>query len=111
MEIVGNVNLWDWLSTSPNSVDSLPSLHLNLISRGRPVFERNDHKDPAGIYVGIILVRGGGAMLYPCCIMRMMDILQRHLYDTLLPVVWEISNLHIVKISDVFLCNYRKKED
>jgi len=119
MEIVGYVKSRDWLSDNPDSVDGLPSLHLNLIARGRPVFERDDDPDDdpenhpgddLGDHTDIV-AEGVGMLSFPRCITRMTDILRPHLYDTLLPAVREISNSRTVVISDVFLRNYGTKEE
>ena len=114
MEIVGRVKSRNWLSANPDSVDGLPSLHLNLIAGGRSMFEY-DHPDPDPDdedYPGEgDVISDEGGMSFPRCISRMTNILRPYLYDTLLPAIREISNSHTVEISDVFLRNYGKKEE
>jgi hypothetical protein len=116
VEIVGRIKSKNWLSANPDSVDGLPSLHLNLIAGGRSMFEYDDpdpdpddedEDDPGEDDV----FSDEGGMSFPRCISRMTNILRPYLYDTLLPAIREISNSHTVEISDVFLRNYGKKEE
>ena len=44
-DILDVVKSKQWLSTNPDSVDGLPSLHLNLITNGKPLFDINDSVD------------------------------------------------------------------
>ena len=95
MEIVDEIKLRGWLSDNQDSVDRLPSLHLNLISNGKPLFEKAD---------------GDGtpttATTFEECICILVDILSPHLYGTLLPTVRKVTNNSTVEISDVFIRNY-----
>jgi hypothetical protein len=34
-----------WMSTNPDSVDGLPSLHLNLLSQGKPLLDNDNNND------------------------------------------------------------------
>ncbi|KAL3765485.1 hypothetical protein ACHAW5_008735, partial [Stephanodiscus triporus] len=102
MEIVGRVKSRNWLSANPDSVDGLPSLHLNLIAGGRSMFECDDSDpdDEDNPSEGDLFSDEGG-ISFPRCISRMTNILRPYLYDTLLPAIREISKSHTVEISDV----------
>jgi len=98
MEQVHIIRKNQWLSTNPDSVDGLPSLHLNLISDGKPLFdtmmcsnEDDYNKDE---------------ITFEKCIHQMTSILRPHLYEKLLPAVRELSKSNSVQILDVFIRNY-----
>lgn len=95
MNIMDEIKSRQWLSTNPDSVDGLPSLHLNLITDGRPLFEddANNGNDDSGT-------------TFPKCIMEMIDTLRPHLYGELLESVRNITDSPNVEISDVFVRNY-----
>ena len=97
MGIVEEIKSRQWLSTNPDSVDGLPSLHLNLITDGKPLFDEADHND-------------GDAITFALCISKMVSVLRPHLYGHLLPSVRELTNSSTVEISDVFIRNYGKME-
>jgi len=88
-----------WLSTNPDSVDGLPSLHLNLISNGKPLFGLNntgmDGRQQAAEEES-----------FEKCISKMTSILWPHLQEALLPAVRELTKSNTVQISDVFIRNY-----
>ena len=93
MEIVNEIKTKRLLSMNPDSVDGLPSLHLNLISNGKPLFDTNEsnkEKDAS----------------FEQCISRLTNILQPYLYNNLLPSVQKLLNSSTVNISDVFIRNY-----
>ena len=79
-----------WLSTNPDSVDGLPSLHLNLISQGKPLFDSKD-KDMDAFQHGI---------------QRLLEIVQPHIENHLLPNVQKLMNSTDVVVSDVFMRRY-----
>jgi hypothetical protein len=79
-----------WLSTNPDSVDGLPSLHLNLISQGKPLFDSKD-KDMDAFQHGI---------------QRLLEIVQPHIENRLLPNVQKLMNSTDVVVSDVFMRRY-----
>ena len=88
-----------WLSTNPDSVDGLPSLHLNLISNGKPLFGLQS----TGMDGRQQAVQEES---FETCISKMTSILQPHLEETLLPTVRELTKSSTVQISDVFIRNY-----
>ena len=45
LELVQYMEKQKWMSTNPDSVDGLPSLHLNLVSQGKPLFDNDDNND------------------------------------------------------------------
>lgn len=112
----------NWLSMNPDSVDGLPSLHLNLISGGRPLFERNKdssgHGDSgsgsgsgSGSSDGVGSVeKEESSITFEQCILEMVDMLHAPLYETLLPAVRQLTNSHTLEISDVFVRNYGRLE-
>lgn len=82
-----------WMSTNPDSVDGLPSLHLNLISQGKPLFHPNDEEVDnfqSGIH-------------------GLLNLVQPHIYRELLPSVQKLMNSSDVVVSDVFLRRYGKE--
>lgn len=86
-----------WLSTNPDSVDGLPSLHLNLITGGIPLFETDIKKE---------VLSSKEDLSFESAISYLTTLLRPYLYDQLLPVVKELSGSNTVEISDVFLRNY-----
>ena len=93
MDIMEEIKSRQWLSTNPDSVDGLPSLHLNLITNGNPLFDKSSIDEE---------------ITFPKCISQMTDILRPHLDDNLLPAVRKMTNSPTVEISDVFIRNYGK---
>jgi hypothetical protein len=79
-----------WMSTNPDSVDGLPSLHLNLISQGKPLFHPDD-KEVDNFQRGI---------------QGLVSLVQPHIYHELLPSVQKIMNSSDIVVSDVFLRRY-----
>jgi len=104
MEYVTLIRRRQWLSTNPDSVDGLPSLHLNLISNGRPLFECYVNGD--GGEVSDEDKNKDGDVSFERCISEMVDFLHSPLYDTLLPAVRQLTNSTTLEISDVFIRNY-----
>ncbi|KAL3790431.1 hypothetical protein ACHAWO_007121 [Cyclotella atomus] len=106
MSILGVIKSRQMLSTNPDSVDGLPSLHLNLVSDGKPLFtvetsssssvtpaaETNEKDDPSSSFAQLIS--------------QLTAILQPYLYNNLLPSVQTLLQSSTVDISDVFLRNY-----
>jgi hypothetical protein len=86
-----------WLSTNPDSVDGLPSLHLNLVSNGKPLFpvdgDTEDNLDDEGH-----LFEGALRQLY--------RVVQPYVYETLLPAVNQMLDSTGIKVSDIFLRRY-----
>lgn len=78
-----------WLSTNPDSVDGLPSLHLNLVSGGKPKAGENESPDD--------FQRG---------IQKLLSIVKPYIYDKLLPNVQTLTNDPSIRVFDVFLRRY-----
>ncbi|KAL7467590.1 hypothetical protein ACHAXS_007832 [Conticribra weissflogii] len=95
MNIMDEIKSRQWLSTNPDSVDGLPSLHLNLITDGRPLFEDDGNNDS-----------NDSDTTFPNFIVEMIDVIRPHLYGELLESVRNITNSSTVEISDVFVRNY-----
>lgn len=113
MDYVTLIRKRQWLSMNPDSVDGLPSLHLNLISSGMPLFGNNgglgggDGNEEAGSD-GNVDGRGGEGkdISFEQCISEMVEILHSPLYETLLPAVRQLVESNTLEISDVFIRNY-----
>lgn len=92
-----------WMSTNPDSVDGLPSLHVNLVSQGKPLFDktasRDDEEDS-----------------FQNRIFQLYDLVRPYVYETLLPKVDRLlkerqpdnSGTHsrTLRVSDVFFRRY-----
>ena len=87
-EIMIQIKQNGWLSTNPDSVDSLPSLHLNIISDGHLIFQSEDENE------------------YPKLIRQMHTLLEPYLIDTLLPQAQQKLGDENIQISDVFIRSY-----
>ena len=87
-EIMIQIKQNGWLSTNPDSVDSLPSLHLNIISDGHLIFQSEDENE------------------YPKLIRQMHTLLEPYLIDTLLPQAQQKLADENIQISDVFIRSY-----
>jgi hypothetical protein len=76
-----------------DSVDGLPSFHINLVIEGKPLFQDNSHIDEndEGFRDGIHALH---------------QLVQPHLYDVLLPQVNKLLNTTNIRISDEFLRRY-----
>jgi len=86
-----------WLSTNPDSVDGLPSLHLNLITNGKPLFDIDEEEEGASLEE---------LSTFPQCIKSLVKVLRPHLYENLLPAARKVLNSPTVEISDVFIRSY-----
>lgn len=82
-----------WLSTNPDSVDGIASLHINLISGGKELFH-DDHEINDSEFTR--------------CVTDLTKTVKPHLDQHLLPRVRELTQSNTVEISDVFLRNYGK---
>lgn len=80
-----------WLSTNPDSVDGLPSLHLNLVSGGKPVVKEVD---------------GSQLNEFQRRLQKLLSTVEPYIYDKLLPTVQELINDPSIRVSDVFLRRY-----
>ena len=100
LESVRYMEAQNYLSMNKDSVDNLPSLHLNLVSHGKPMF---DDDDPSSF----------GSQLY-----RLYKIVRPYVYNTLLPAVNRLLNENNnnvnasttkrknLRVSDIFLRRY-----
>ena len=75
-EIVYTIRKNNWLSTNPDSVDGLPSLHLNLISNGKALFESNVVRNDAS----------EKEVTFEKCVLSMIELLEPILNEKLLPL-------------------------
>ena len=95
-----------WMSTNPDSVDGLPSLHLNLVSQGKPLYASpsgndNEEEKEDGVSFG-----GQIHALY--------DLVRPFIYETLLPEADRLlrsngranNSTRKLRVSDVFLRRY-----
>eukprot|EP00804_Cyclotella_cryptica_P017678 CCRYP_017153-RA/>CCRYP_017153-RA protein AED:0.11 eAED:0.11 QI:0/-1/0/1/-1/1/1/0/631 len=98
IKIIEEIKSRQLLSTNPDSVDGLPSLHLNLISNGMPLFDADDP--------GCDDEKEQAPKPFSHYISKLTEILHPHLYDNLLPSVRRLVNSSTVEISDVFIRNY-----
>ncbi len=89
-----------WLSNNPDSVDGLPSLHLNLISGGSPMFDMDPSEE------GSKEDNSEEVQLFQQNIAKMTSIVSPYLQKILLPRVQGLTNSPTVEISDVFIRNY-----
>ena len=80
-----------WLSTNLDSVDGLPSLHINLISNGKPLVPMHTTEGLSEFQIGI---------------QKLNKLVQEHIYDKLLPEVNRLLNTTSIRVSDVFLRRY-----
>jgi len=79
-----------WLSTNPDSVDGLPSLHLNLVSGGKPIAD-GDNESLDDFQRGLE---------------KLLSTVEPYIYDKLLPNVQKLTNDPSIRVSDVFLRRY-----
>lgn len=85
------------LSTNLDSVDSLPSLHLNLISNGRPLFHQHPSETQA---------RDEKELVFKQNIVSMVSLLRPFLYEKLLSLARKVLKSPTLQISDVFIRSY-----
>jgi hypothetical protein len=97
LQVVRYMESNEWLSRNPDSVDGLPSLHLNLVCNGEPLFPTNDSDTAVDDF------QSGIQQLY--------RIIHPHIYNKLLPKVKHLlqdtsTGSSSLRISDVFLRRY-----
>jgi hypothetical protein len=82
-----------WWSQNPDSVDGLPSLHLNLISGGKPMIsdQKRKHNNLDDFEQGIDTLT---------------NLIKGPIYDTLLPQVHALLGDDSIEVSDVFVRRY-----
>ena len=89
------------LSTNPDSVDGLPSFHLNLVSNGEPVVD-------AAAAAANIPMEGDGHRqdAFNTCLEDLLDIVKPYIYEQLLPSVNRALNTTTIRVGDIFLRRY-----
>lgn len=100
-DIMATIEGNGWLSTNLDSVDNLPSLHLNLISGGETIFSTmggdNEANDDNGVDT---------PMTFENSIGKLWRLVKPFLEDTLLSNVRQVMGSSTVEISDVFIRRY-----
>ena len=95
-----------WMSTNPDSVDGLPSLHLNLVSQGKPLYASpsgDDDEEEEDEDVSF------GSQIH-----TLYDLVRPFIYETLLPEADRLlrsnsrsnNSTRTLRVSDVFLRRY-----
>lgn len=84
-----------WLSINPDSVDELPSLHLNLISQGKPLFPVKEGKDEEDELDD-----------FQQGVQNLLKIVEPYIDEVLLPHAREVLQDDDTIVSDVFLRRY-----
>lgn len=112
LRVVQRMESNEWLSQNPDSVDGIPSLHLNLVSNGEPLFPTVE-KDTAGSSNALEEDEEGA---FQSGIQELYSIVQPYIYDVLLPYASQMlligdddgdsSDKKQLRISDVFLRRY-----
>eukprot|EP00980_Cylindrotheca_fusiformis_P013951 scaffold3621_cov114-Cylindrotheca_fusiformis.AAC.16 len=87
-----------WLSTNPDSVDGLPSFHLNLVSNGLPMFSSSSKEEKTTTTTTKEPFQMG--------VQELLSIVRPYIYHELLPGVQELLNSTSIQISDIFLRRY-----
>ena len=87
-----------WMSTNPDSVDGLPSLHLNLVSDGKPLFASPSDQE-------------SDQTSFEAQIHNLYELVRPFVYDTLLPEADRLlrsksKSRRKLRVSDVFLRRY-----
>jgi hypothetical protein len=91
-----------WMSTNPDSVDGLPSLHLNLVSQGRPLYASPAEDDEIG------------PISFASQIHKLYELVRPFVYEALLPEADRLlrsngpanHSTRRLRVSDVFLRRY-----
>ncbi|KAL7532956.1 hypothetical protein ACHAWF_004295 [Thalassiosira exigua] len=109
MLIVNDIVARGWLSDNPDSVGGLLSIHLNLMTNGKSLFEQSDDDDERG--EGASKEGEEGEMSLRRCISDMVVVLRPHLYNFLLPAGRTMTNSSSVEIFDVFIRHYGVTKD
>eukprot|EP00977_Amphora_coffeiformis_P025276 scaffold19102_cov172-Amphora_coffeaeformis.AAC.5 len=79
-----------WLSTNPDSVDGLPSFHLNIVSNGKPIaYSESKELDE-----------------FQEEIQSIFDLVGPHIYENLLPQVNQQLGTDTIEVSDIFIRRY-----
>jgi hypothetical protein len=86
------------LSTNLDSVDGLPSFHLNLVSDGKPLFPKQ-----------LLQHNSNSPNTFGNKIQQLLDLVGPYIYGQLLPQAREVGGSRI-QVSDVFLRRYGQKD-
>jgi hypothetical protein len=89
MEKVKSLEQEGLFGTNPDSVDGLPSYHLNLVNNGQPSGEGIDNADYFNLYLQDLL-----------------GLVGPYIYDELLPTVNQMLNSSSIRVADIFLRRY-----
>lgn len=81
-----------WLSTNLDSVDGLPSFHINLVSNGEPVVPSD--------------VGDGDLDGFQRSTKDLLTLIEPYIYESLLPQVNNLLNATNIRVSDIFLRRY-----
>ncbi|CAJ1959139.1 unnamed protein product [Cylindrotheca closterium] len=98
-----------WWSTNPDSVDGLPSFHLNLVSDGKPLFPIRDGTEDS--------VEEDSARDFERGVQQLLQLVHPVIYQDLLPTLqkeWLASSNKStsIQVSDIFVRRYgRDLED
>ena len=90
-DIVKEMEADGCLSTNLDSVDGLPSFHLNLVSNGKPLFPKS--KDTT-------------QNIFGQNVQKLLDLVEPYIYNDLLPKVRELGHSQHIEVSDIFLRRY-----
>ncbi len=93
-QIVTGMQKNGWLSTNPDSVDGLPSFHLNLISSGKKIVDDEPSKT------------GDTVPSFEHDVEALIRLVSPYVYEHLLPLVQQRLATKDIQISDVFLRRY-----
>lgn len=93
-EVVTKMQENGWLSTNPDSVDGLPSFHLNLISSGKRVFEEANPDI------------GDNEPGFEHHIKELIALVSPYIYEQLLPLTQQRLGTKDIQVSEVFLRQY-----
>ena len=96
-DIMATIEANGWLATNLDSVDNLPSLHVNLVSGGEPIFPSMEMEPDDD---------DGGVISFENSIGRLWRLVKPHLTDTLLPSARSAMGSSTLQISDVFIRRY-----
>ena len=82
-----------YISNNPDSVDGLPSLHLNIVSHGKPTAPNFSGQRQDGDFQHISL-------------QRLLSLVRDPIYNALLPRVRELLQDSSIQVSDIFVRRY-----
>lgn len=80
-----------WLSTNPDSVDALPSFHLNLVSNGVSIADIDNAVAEED---------------FDYILQELTTLVSPYVYNDLLPLVQDLLNTTSIRVADIFLRRY-----